>query len=297
MNEPRWPLSAAAAQLLIDSSETAPAATTNASLAKLAIKELVLRGHLRVTAVKKRWLRQPVVTVATYGPTLVAADIPETPAFLARNIPKSAGEDLAALLRRARKGHPHLYSERLRSAVYGELQSHGLIEERYRKALGFWPSSFQALTVAGVEARERILADRNEAFGLSQRLRDDPAGVAAAITGLGVLVLLLSNGLALTAAVADRLTKTTAGSAEAIDAFDPGFNVLSAVLENLDQLVESASQFEGLDEMIETISRALDSGTSDGGGYSGGGSGCGGGSSCSGGGSGCGGGGGCGGGS
>lgn len=282
MNASPWPLSAAATQLLLDLRTDGAPSTSTQTISRVAVKELVLRGHLRIVGVRKRRLRSTVVTVACPGPS-AASQLPAPLDLLALHLPASPGEELAKLVREGAKGNSSLYSKDLKAAGLAELRRHGLTEDRVKKTLGFWPTTFPAPTAAGIEAQARARQDVATASTLRDLARGDEATALRAARAVGVLILLVPGGLAVVASLASRWSLGGGGHSAEFDI--DGFDVLAACADGLgdalDQIGDDASGFDGaFDAVASAVDSGIDSGVSDGGGDGGSGGdggGCGGG--------------------
>lgn len=284
MSTETWPLSAAATQLLIDLRTDGPGNTASQTISRLAVKELVVRGQLRILAVRKRRLRSTVVTVAN-NPHAVSRELPPPLYLLATSLPATDGDDLSKVIRKAAKAFPKLFSSELKASALEELTQSGLTEERYRKVLGFWPSSYQAPTPLGEQWAARARSDAAHVESLRPLLDADPNTAYSAARSLGALLLLAPSGLAIAVALA---SKWRDGLGQGLDAAvgAGGFDVLESLGDSLGDLLSTIGDldFGGLDSAFDAIGSAvdsgIDSGVSDGGGDGGGGdggSGCGGG--------------------
>ncbi len=277
-----WPLSAAATQLLLDLRTDGAPQTSTQTISRVAVKELVLRGHLRIVGVRKRRLRSTVVTVACPGPA-TASQLPAPLDLLALHLPATHGEELAKLVRAGAKSSASLYSKDLKAAGLAELRRQGLTEDRVKKSFGFWPTTFPAPTASGAEAAARARQDVATASTLADLARGDEATALRAARAVGVLILLVPGGLAVVASLAKRWQR--GGSSRAADFDFDGFDVLAACVDGLGDAVDQlgdAGGFEGaFDAVASAVDSGIDSGVSEGGGdgSSGGGDGggCGGG--------------------
>ncbi|MBJ7471665.1 MAG: hypothetical protein JHD16_10205 [Solirubrobacteraceae bacterium] len=277
-----WPLSAAATRLLVDLREDRAPSTTTKTISQLTVKELILRGHVRVLSVNKRRMRSTIVTVATAAPGSVGP-LPPPLDVLARELPVTGSEELSKLIRKAAKGNSTLFSVELEKAALNELKARGLAENRVRKVLGFWPSTFVAPTAAGRELAARADADLTHAVNLRGLAEHDENAAMRAVQTLGVLILLAPAGLAVLGGLAQRWRRRGGRAAGELDL--DGFDVLAACAETLGDVMDSlGDDFGSFDAAFDAVASSVDSGIdssmSDGGGdgSSGGdGGGCGGG--------------------
>ncbi len=281
MSTGTWPLSAAATQILMDLRDDGAPQTTAQTISRLTIKELVMRGDIQVLSMKKRRLRKPEVRVQT-NPNGATPPVPAPLDLMVRCLPASSGDDLAKLIKQARKGHTTLFSKDLQDAAIADLKRRGLAEDRYKKVLGFWPSSFVGPTASGREWAARARQDTAGVVTLPAIAEQDPRSALQMAAALGALLLLAPGGLAIAIGLSQKWREglgTGIEGALAVDA-DSWLEGLGDTLGNLTDLIASGA-FDGtFDAIADAVDSGIDSGVSDGGGDGGssdGGSGCGGG--------------------
>lgn len=292
MSTDDWPLSAAATQLLADLREDGAPLTPPQTISRLAVKELVLRGHIRILEVKKRKWRSTSVLVQV-GPAASAAHLPAPLDLLAARLPQTSRDELSSVIKSAAKHHPTLFSKDLRDAALEDLRRHGLVEDRAKKVLKVWTTTFPAPTERGrngiAHAQHRI----HQAASLPVLEKDaDRAAAVTAARSLGALVLLAPAGLIAATELSEWVREQMRRGGQAladvdVTGLDDAFDVLAACGDALGHVIDSlggdiASAIDGsLDSAVSAIDSGIDSGISAGGGdgSSGGdgGSGCGGG--------------------
>lgn len=284
MSSETWPLSAAATQLLADLQEDRGPTTTPQTISRLAVKELVLRGHIRILQVQKRRLRSTKVTVSI-APAAGAAQLPAPLDLLAARLPQTTGDELSSVIKKTAKHYPTLFSKDLKEACIEDLRRHGLVEDRVKKVMKVWTTTFPAPTDRGRNGIGHAQHHIHAAEHLPILVKTDPSAAEQSALALGALVLLAAGGLAAIASLGDRLRRSGRPFAQAEwDGVD--FDVIAATVDALGDVIDSISGDIGsaidstLDAAVSAIDSGIDSGISDGGGDGGssdGGSGCGGG--------------------
>lgn len=282
MSTETWPLSAAATQLLMDLRDDGPVATTAQTISRLTIKELVMRGDLQVVSMKKRMWRKTEVFVRT-NPNGATLPLPAPLDLMVRYLPATSGDDLAKLIKKARKANATLFSKDLKDAALADLKARGLAEDRYRKVLGFWPSSFVAPTASGHQWAARARQDTAGAVSLPAIAERDPQLAFRTATALGALLLLAPGGLAIAIGLSQKWREGLASGLDAAMVID-GDTWLDSLDDTLGNLIDviGTGNFDGaFDAIADAVDSGIDSGVSDGGGDGGsdggGGGGCGGG--------------------
>lgn len=265
-----WPLSAAATALLCDLREGGPPQTSAATLSRLAVKELVLRGQLRVVAVKKRRLRRNIVTVAT-APIGAAGPLAPPLDFLASRIPATSGEDLSALIKVATQRQPQAFAEELKQSALGDLRRRGLIEDRKKRVLGMFSTTYPAPTPLGQQWQQVGRQHLAAAQSLPDLAQQDRERATHTARSLGALVLLAPAALATVALLAVLGPSTSRTPSADVDLDDDSFDVLSACVAALGDVAEDlGGALDGLDSAFDAVAdavdSAIDSGISDGGG-------------------------------
>lgn len=285
MSNEAWPLSAAATQLLADLQEDRGPVTTPQTISRLAVKELVLRGHIRILEVQKRRLRSTKVIVSI-APAAGAAQLPAPLALLAARLPLTSGDELSSVIKKTAKHYPTLFTKDLKEACVDDLRRHGLVEDRAKKVMKVWTTTFPAPTERGRNGIGHAHHRIHDAEQLPLLVKTDPGAAEQSALALGALVLLAAGGLAAIASLGDRLRRSGRAFAQA-DWDGVDFNVIAATVDALGDVIDSISGDIGsaidstLDAAVSAIDSGIDSGISDGGGDGGssgdGGGGCGGG--------------------
>lgn len=289
MSTDAWPLSAATTQVLADLREDGAPSTSAQTISRLAVKELILRGHIRILEAKKRRMRSTKVIVAI-APTTASATLPAPLGLLLAHLPQTNGEDLSSVIKAVAKRHTTLFSTDLKEAAIADLRANGLVEDRVKKVMRVWTTTYPGPTERGrngiAHARERI----RQADDLRLLVHTDIDAAGRSARALGALVLLSAGGLAATAMIAqrlrDQLRRGDRSMPEvAVEGFD--FDVLAACADALGDAIESLGGGDFADAIDSTFDAAvgaidsgIDSGISDGGGDGGSGGdggGCGGG--------------------
>lgn len=284
MSTETWPLSAAATQLLIDLREDGSPRTPAQTISRLAVKELVMRGDLRVVSMKKRMFRKVEVRVAT-NPSGPRSPIPAPLDLLVRHLPITQNEDLAKVIKKARQGSPSLFTSGLKDAALADLVHRGLAEHRQKKVMGFWPSSFVGPTPAGREWAARARQNTGGVITLPALAEQDLTAAVRTAAALGAILLLAPGGLSIAIKLSRRWReRASRGIDAALTLDDIGW--LDSIDDTLGSLLDSISSgdFDGaFDSIADAVDAGIDSGVSDGGGDGsssggdGGGGGCGGG--------------------
>lgn len=285
MSNEAWPLSAAATQLLADLQEDRGPVTTPQTISRLAVKELVLRGHIRILEVQKRRLRSTKVIVSI-APAAGAAQLPAPLALLAARLPLTSGDELSSVIKKTAKHYPTLFTKDLKEACVDDLRRHGLVEDRAKKVMKVWTTTFPAPTERGRNGIGHAHHRIHDAEQLPLLVKTDPGAAEQSALALGALVLLAAGGLAAIASLGDRLRRSGRAFAQA-DWDGVDFNVIAATVDALGDVIDSISGDIGsaidstLDAAVSAIDSGIDSGISDGGGDGGSsgdsGGGCGGG--------------------
>lgn len=288
-----WPLSAAATQLLLGMD--AGSATDHRVIARLAVKELVLRGHLRIDEVKKRRWRSTVVRISRVP--AAAATLPPPLETLGRAFGDPHQAELSAVIRLAVKRDTRLFTKRLKEESLAALEQQGLAEQRERRSLGLFRTRSWALTSLGRDAAQMARAGVERASALADGRTTGPADAEREAADLGLFVLLAPAGIGVASKIAlrRRARRGGDGGAVAIDDVDTGqgfhlfhgcddafgglFDGLDAGLDGIDAGLDST--FDSIDAAMDSVGSSIDagidSGVSDGGGDGGGGDGGGGG--------------------
>lgn len=283
MSTEAWPLSAAATQLLADLREDGPPTTTPQTLSRLAVKELVLRGHIRIVEVKKRRMRSTSVRVSI-GQAGEAAHLPAPLYLLAAHLPPTHGAELSSVIKEVAKRSPTLFSKDLKEACIDDLRRHGLVEDRVKKVMKVWTTTFPAPTERGRNGVGHAHHRIHDAARLPLLVKTDPSAAEQSALALGALVLLAAGGLAAIATLGEKLRRSGRALSH-IDVTGVDFNVIAACMDSLGDVLDSLGGDVGsaidstFDAAVGAIDSGIDAGISDGGGSgdSGGGSGCGGG--------------------
>lgn len=293
-----WPLSAASTQLLLGMASTQ--ATDARVIARLAVKELVLRGHLRIDEVKKRRWRSTVVRISRVEGA--AATLPPPLATLLQAFGTPHRAELAAVIRLAVKRDSRLFTKRLKDESLGALEQLGLAEQRQRRSLGLFRTTVFALTPAGLDAANVAQDAVARAVALAEGGAGDPAAAEREASDLGLFVLLAPSGIGTASKLAHR-RRARSGSGVLVDGDDAGmlggqgfrlldscddafgelFDALGAGADGIDAGLDGT--FDSIDAAMDSVGSSIDagidSGVSDGGGGDGGGGdgggGCGGG--------------------
>lgn len=287
MTTEAWPLSAAATQLLADLREDGEPITTPQTISRLAVKELVLRGHIRILEVKKRRMRSSKVYVAIRDASS-ASHLPAPLYLLAAHLPPTSGAELSSVIKETAKRSPTLFSKDLKEACLDDLRRNGLVEDRVKKVLKVWTTTFPAPTERGRNGVSHAHHRIHQADSLPLLVKTDLHSAEQSARALGTLVLLSAGGLAAVALLGEQLRR--AGRAVAnVDFTGVDFDVIAATVDSLSDVIDSISGDIGsaidstFDAAIGAIDSGIDSGISDGGGGcsgggdGGGGGGCGGG--------------------
>lgn len=195
-----WPLSAAATQVLLDHERSSK--TTASVVGRLALKELVVRGAVRVTRIEAKKRRKTKVGISTTS--LDTRSFPTPLPLLRGALPETVDGDLAKAIQKAIKKDSQLFRERLRDEANRELVRRGLIEEHERHVLLIFPKRWVTLTKEGVLAAEAARAAVARAEALEVLAVRDVAGAAREAEELGIFVLLVPTGLGTVAKISKR---------------------------------------------------------------------------------------------
>jgi len=253
----QWPLTAAATGMLLD----IPSANARRgwvpdekAAAKLALKELIFRGSLRVAVERRR--RRDRVTL-TLGPEVV---VPTPLKHFNRQIRRKAPGDVKEVVRAAAKLNYQLF-RRVEQKARDELTGRELIEQREERRLRLFSSDRWVRTAAGDAWASDAEAHLARLERLSPAAERDPAEAVAVAVAAGAVVVLVPAALGPLERV--RHSGGYAGSAVPAAAVGPGgegFDPFAAV----DALVEAVgggldAVAEGIDSGLDAVSSALDS--------------------------------------
>lgn len=170
-----WPLSAASTRLLLDLWERGKP-TPHDLIARLAIRELMLRGGLRAVALQQSRFFHDSLWVAPGEPQV--SPLPAPLLTLSAALGREPG-DLRSVVRRAARGDHKLFTQRLRREALDDLIARGLVTATASRRFGLFSTVRHDPTASGEAWAQTVFAALDGPTELDQ---------------LGVLVLLISGG-------------------------------------------------------------------------------------------------------